>query len=170
MPTPRILLGRTHLGAIGFLPPEVNQVQDNIGGYDADELLGAIALEERSDPHANPERFLIAEGDPHGIEQHTKGAKLDAGKPDAGLVLESFPNALMAVAAVATFGANKYTRGGWKEVPGGLLRYKAAEMRHKLYREMGEEYDKESGFLHRAHEAWNSLAQLEYVLSGREAQ
>lgn len=169
MPTPRILLGRTHLGAIGFHPTEVFHAHDNIGGYDEDALLAAVAKEERNDPRANPERFLI-EGDPNGISQHTKGAKLDSGKPDAGLVLESFPNALMAVAEVATFGANKYTRGGWKEVPGGLLRYKAAEMRHKLYREMGEEYDKESGFLHRAHEAWNALAQLEYVLTGREAQ
>ena len=135
MTIPRISLGRTHLGAIGFHPTEAPQ-----------------------------------EGDPNGIDQHTKGAKLDAGKPDAGLVLESFPHALMAIAEVATFGANKYTRGGWKEVPGGLLRYKAAEMRHRLYREMGEALDKDSGLSHQAHEAWNTLAQLEYILSGREAQ
>lgn len=112
----------------------------------------------------------MAEKDPNGVSQHELGAKLDHGKPDVGLLFESFPNALMAVAEVATFGAKKYTRGGWKEVPGGLLRYKAAQGRHMLYREAGEERDSDSGFLHRAHEAWNSLAQLEYVLSGREAQ
>lgn len=112
----------------------------------------------------------MKEGDPNGIEQHAPGAKLDQGKPDVGLLFESFPSALLAISEVATFGANKYTRGGWKEVKGGMVRYAAAEGRHKLYRYKGECYDKESGFTHRAHEVWNALAQLEYFLSGREAQ
>lgn len=110
------------------------------------------------------------EKDPNGVGQHDTGAKLDFGKVDVGLVFESFPNALLAVAGVATFGANKYTRGGWKDVPNGLVRYAAAEGRHKLYRYKGEEVDPDSGMLHRTHEVWNALAQLEYVLSGREAQ
>lgn len=148
---------------------QVETVQTNIGEYDAEGLVQAFAAVERADKYADPKRYLI-EDDPNGIDQHAPGAKLDQGKPDVGLLFESFPNALMAVSEVATFGANKYTRGGWKEVPGGLIRYAAAEGRHKLYRYMGECVDKDSGFTHRAHEAWNVLAQLEYVLTGREAQ
>lgn len=110
------------------------------------------------------EFFKLSEQDPNGVAQHEPGAKLDQGKVDAGLVLESFPNALLAVAKVATFGANKYTRGGWKEVENGMVRYKAAEMRHKLWRHAGEEYDSDSTFPHLYHEVWNALAQLEFYI------
>lgn len=105
------------------------------------------------------------EADPNGIHQNAPGAKLDAGKVDVGLLFESFPNALFGVAQVATFGANKYTRNGWKEVPKGIQRYAAAEGRHKLYRWMGESHDKDSKLPHQFHEVWNSLAQLELFLT-----
>lgn len=105
------------------------------------------------------------ESDPNGIHQNAPGAKLDAGKVDVGLLFESFPNALFGVAQVATFGANKYTRNGWKEVPKGIQRYAAAEGRHKLYRWMGESHDKDSKLPHQFHEVWNSLAQLELFLT-----
>lgn len=104
------------------------------------------------------------EADPHGVSQHAPGAKLDAGKVDAELVFESFPNALLAVAKVATFGANKYTRGGWKSVKDGIVRYDAAHMRHKLKRLSGEKLDPDSKLDHRFHEAWNALAALELEL------
>lgn len=104
------------------------------------------------------------EQDPDGIAAGQPGAKLDAGKCDVGLLFESFPNALLAVAEVATFGAAKYSRGGWKEVNGGLIRYAAAEGRHKLYRYAGETFDKDSKLPHRYHEVWNALAQLEFAI------
>lgn len=108
--------------------------------------------------------ITLFDKDPNGVAQHEPGAKLDQGKVDAGLVLESFPNALLAVAEVATFGAHKYTRGGWKEVKDGMVRYKAAEMRHKLKRHTGEECDSDSTFPHIYHEVWNALAQLEFYI------
>lgn len=111
---------------------------------------------------------LNIEVSPDGIDQHSPGAKLDHGKCDVGLLFESFPNALFAVAQVATFGANKYTRGGWKEVNGGLIRYAAAEGRHKLYRYQGQARDKDSGLPHRYHEVWNALAQLEFTLKDKD--
>ncbi|UMO76462.1 hypothetical protein DNAM_350 [Pseudomonas phage BroderSalsa] len=111
---------------------------------------------------------MTQEKDPNGVGQHEPGAKLDHGKCDVGLLFESFPNALFAVAQVATFGANKYTRGGWKDVEGGLIRYAAAEGRHKFYRYQGEHLDKESGFPHRYHEVWNALAQLEFTLKDKD--
>lgn len=129
---------------------KIETARTNVGEYDEGPLLGA---------------FGFAEGDPNGVDQHAPGAKLDAGKCDVGLLFESFPNALFAVSQVATFGANKYTRNGWKSVPEGLNRYAAAEGRHKLYRYKGEEFDAESHFPHRFHEAWNVLAQLELSLT-----
>lgn len=108
------------------------------------------------------------EADPNGIHQNAPGAKLDAGKVDAELVFEGFPRALLAVAEVATFGAKKYTRGGWKEVKDGIQRYDAAHMRHKLKRLKGEEIDPDSKLSHRFHEVWNALAALELELLNKE--
>jgi hypothetical protein len=95
---------------------------------------------------------------------------LDAGKVDAELVFEGFPRALLAVAEVATFGALKYTRGGWKTVPNGIQRYDAAFGRHKLKRLAGESSDKDSKLDHRAHEVWNALAAFELHLIQKEKE
>lgn len=136
--------------------------------YHDERLLGAFANDQSDlDKETDPEFALLVEADPNGIKAGEPGAKLDFGKCDVGLLFESFPRALFAVAEVATFGANKYSRGGWKEVAGGLQRYAAAEGRHKLYRYMGEAKDKDSKLPHRYHEVWNALAQLEFdILSG----
>jgi hypothetical protein len=108
------------------------------------------------------------EKDPNGIEAGAPGAKLDAGKVDVGLVFESFPRALQGVAQVATFGALKYSRGGWRSVPNGIIRYDAAFGRHLLKRLAGESVDKDSKFYHRFHECWNALAALELTLMEEE--
>jgi len=100
--------------------------------------------------------------DPYGLDQHELGAKLDAGKPDASLLL-MFGKALEAVAAVGTFGARKYTRGGWQSVVGGIERYTAALLRH-LFKEHYEDNDPDSQLLHAAQVAWNALARLELLL------
>ena len=84
------------------------------------------------------------EQDPNGIGQHDNGAKLDAGKPMAGRLLGMFGGALMAVSEVGTFGAKKYTEGGWQHVEDGFKRYDDGGMRHFLKRGMGEEFDADS--------------------------
>lgn len=106
------------------------------------------------------------ERDPRGLEPCAPGAKLDAGKPDAGLLLD-FGRALLAVAEVSTHGARKYSRGGWQHVAGGVERYTAAMMRHLLC-EPREDRDRDSGLPHAAQTAWNALARLELMLR-REA-
>lgn len=104
--------------------------------------------------------------DPNGTAQHDAGAKLDAGKPDLSLLL-MFGQALSAVGQVGTFGANKYTRGGWLCVPEGEHRYTAALMRHLLAE--GDSYlDKEMRLPHAAAVAWNALARLELILRERD--
>lgn len=107
------------------------------------------------------------EKDPNGKDQHEPGAKLDAGKIRPSLVISGFAQALSAVAAVGTYGANKYTDNGWMEVPGGIERYSDAMLRHTLSEMSGEENDQESGLSHAAHAAWNALATLELKIRAK---
>jgi hypothetical protein len=100
------------------------------------------------------------------LSQHEPGAKLDQEKPRADLLL-SFSRALLAVAQVATYGADKYTKDGWEKVPSGWERYTAAMLRHVLA-EKQELLDSESSMLHAAHVAWNALARLELFLRDKE--
>jgi hypothetical protein len=102
------------------------------------------------------------EKDPNNIPAGEPGAKLDAGKPLAG-ILSDFSLALLAVIDVGTFGAKKYSRGGWQSVPNGEERYFDAEWRH-LLKSRNEDLDEDSGLLHLAHQAWNTLARLELRL------
>lgn len=101
--------------------------------------------------------------DPNGLGASTPGAKLDADKLGADLLLD-FARALEAVAQIADFGAQKYSRGGWLDVPDGQRRYTAALLRHLLTEAKGERRDPESRLLHSAHAAWNALARLELDL------
>lgn len=109
---------------------------------------------------------MIAEADPHGLDQHQPGAKLDAGKRRAGLVLGGFARALGAVCDVGTYGAGKYTPNGWRSVPNGIERYTDALHRHLLTEATGETHDPDTEILHAAHAAWNALARLELMLIG----
>ena len=110
----------------------------------------------------------LKETDPTGKSPHQPGAKLDADKPLAALVLGDFALALLAVSEVGTFGARKYTASGWVEVPNGIPRYDDALMRHWLKGHAGETHDQDSGLLHAAHLAWNALARLELILREEE--
>ncbi|AUR93263.1 hypothetical protein NVP1186O_28 [Vibrio phage 1.186.O._10N.286.49.E3] len=123
---------------------------------------------EHLTPIVRGESQSTTEQDPNGIGQHDNGAKLDAGKPMAGRLLGMFGGALMAVSEVGTFGAKKYTEGGWQYVEDGFKRYDDAGMRHFLKRGMGEEFDADSELPHLAHEAWNALAKLELYLRDKK--
>jgi len=96
------------------------------------------------------------------------GNKYDGGKPKAGTLYEFFPNALMEVAKVSTFGCEKYERGGFHAVPNGEERYTDAMHRHLLQEMQGELKDEESGYLHAAHAAWGALCRLEFILRKKE--
>lgn len=108
----------------------------------------------------------IGTSDPNGIGQHEPGAKLDNGKAKCSLLID-FGRALVAVSEVGTYGAAKYTRGGWQHVPDGQNRYTDALLRH-LLGEQVEVRDPETELLHAAHVAWNALARLELLLRERE--
>jgi hypothetical protein len=107
---------------------------------------------------------MTKEQDPTGRDAHAPGAKLDAGKNRLGLVLGGFARSLQEVGKVGTFGANKYTDNGWREVPNGQARYTDAMFRHLLKEAAGEVNDPDSKLKHAAHAAWNALARLELAL------
>ena len=93
-----------------------------------------------------------------------EGTKNDEGK-FMGQLLGDFSRALVGVAEVGTFGAKKYTRGGWKTVPNAYQRYYDALWRHLLLANQ-EQCDSESGMWHLEHAAWNLLAIIELQKKG----
>ncbi len=103
------------------------------------------------------------ESDPKGLVAGQPGAKFDAGKVRPSLILNDMPRAMLAVAEIATYGADKYSEGGWLEVEGGVARYTDAMDRHRI-KEGIESHDPDSEMLHAAHLAWNALARLELML------
>jgi hypothetical protein len=99
--------------------------------------------------------YPIGEFDPTARKPGKPCAKLDAGKVRPDQILDGFGLALLEVAKVATYGAGKYSENGWQEVPDGIMRYRETN-----------DTDTDTGIAHLAHEAWNSLAELELVLRG----
>lgn len=126
--------------------------------YDPNGFRLATAKEVSAATYISP---TYTQADPTGKAQHEPGAKLDAGKLRPTLVLRDMARALWGVIKVATFGANKYTDGGWLEVPDGIKRYEEAAQRHRFAIAMGETHDPESKLPHRYHVVWNELAILE---------
>lgn len=106
------------------------------------------------------------EFDPNGKAPSDSGAKLDAGKNRLGLVLGDFARALEEVGQVGSFGAKKYSDGGWVEVPNGIDRYHDALYRHLLAYAKDDLRDADSGLLHLSHACWNLLAVLDLTLRG----
>lgn len=93
--------------------------------------------------------------------------KFDNNKPRYDLMESGFANALLEVAKVTTFGAEKYEPNNWQKVENGIDRYSDAKARHRNAAQRGEVSDEESGLRHAAHEAWNALAVLELELRNK---
>ena len=106
---------------------------------------------------------IAAEIDPRGLKSGDPGAKFDAGKVRPSLILNAMPLAILAVSEVGTYGANKYSENGWKDVDNGIARYTDAMDRHRI-KEGLEVFDGDSGLMHAAQVAWNALARLELML------
>lgn len=111
--------------------------------------------------------MIFEEKDPFNKNPHDPGAKLDHGKQLSWLFISGFGNALDAVAEVTTFGASKYSPGGWRQVDDGANRYMEAFGRHMIKLASGETID-ESGCLHKAQMIWNLLASLELEIQHKK--
>ena len=105
---------------------------------------------------------------PRGLKGGDPGAKFDAGKVRPSLILNDMPRAILAVAKVGTYGAEKYSEGSWKYVDSGIARYTDAMDRHRV-KEGIELHDDDSGLLHAAQVAWNALARLELMLREQDS-
>jgi hypothetical protein len=78
---------------------------------------------------------------------HGPGLKFDTGKIRVDLLPV---RALLSVAEVMTFGAQKYGANNWQNVT-PRARYYGAALRHLWARALGERLDPESGLPHLAH-------------------
>lgn len=113
---------------------------------------------------------MTKEKDPNNKLPGQPGAKLDLGKaPVFKGVLKYFPLALLEVAKVSAAGSAKYCWGGWETVEDGVTRYTDALLRHMCLDASGEDLDKDTELLHKAHVAWNALAVLELYLRELDA-
>jgi len=140
---------------MGKMPPMSEDFEDALGCKESTQVkVDSIEMQTFG---------KLKEVDPNGVDAHDGGAKLDAGKNQLGSILGDFSNALMAVGEVGTRGAQKYSLGGWKEVPEGKRRYTDAMLRH-FCKESNSLYDEELPVLHAAQVAWNALARLEFIL------
>ena len=128
----------SELRAVPALEPFVS-VEDNV-------KLGELEALERV-------RHLIS-----NKRHRPSGSKHDSGKPLMGAVP---PNALMAVAKVLTFGAEKYGRDNWRLVENAKTRYLDAALRHINAHQRGELADPESGESHLAHAVCSLMFMLE---------
>ena len=86
------------------------------------------------------------------------GLKYDGDKLKYHLVP---PEAIGALAAVLTFGANKYTESGWRTVPNAKPRYFSAAMRHlwSWWNPLEPDFDEESGYSH----LWHALTNIAFL-------
>ena len=79
-----------------------------------------------------------------------------------------FPRAIEAVARVSEFGANKHEVEmgdmSYLYTPGAEVLYLEAELRHMVAEVTEGECDPESMLLHKAHKAWDAMADLEKAI------
>lgn len=71
------------------------------------------------------------------------------------------------IVRVFHLGAKKYKPNGWKDIPNGFERYRAAMMRHLMCYMNGERYDKELNVNHLTQVCWNAIAMLWYDKHGK---
>lgn len=99
------------------------------------------------------------------------------GKVQMDLFDQGFPNAVFEVAKVMTWAAeNKgYKPHDWVNLPDAESSFPAAASRHRVKGliqkvsgvAVSERVDEESAILHKAHEAFNVLAELELMVRGK---
>ena len=95
------------------------------------------------------------------------GIKHDSKKPKMNLLP---PKAIVEVAKVLTFGAQKYGPENWKELEDLQNRYLAGALRHIFAHMDGEQLDPETGLSHMAHALCCLLFKLEIELENAKIE
>ena len=96
-----------------------------------------------------------------------KGIKYDGEKPKMNLLP---PKAIVEVAKVLTFGAEKYDAENWRKLDDLQNRYTAGALRHIFAHMDGEKLDPETGLSHMAHALCCLLFKLEIELEDGESK
>ncbi len=96
-------------------------------------------------------------------------AKKDQGKLQANILFEDFPLAIKELMKVCDYGAKKYTRSSWRDVPDAFRRYMDARARHFLEFNIQED-DEETHISHLLHEAWNCIALAQMKLEQKKKE
>lgn len=100
---------------------------------------------------------------PYDGDDCIQGRKDDTAK-DRWDLIPTF--ALREIVKVLTYGANKYSENGWRQVPRAKSRYYAAALRHLTAWWEGEEVDSESKLKHLAHAGGCILFLLSFPQDG----
>jgi len=95
------------------------------------------------------------------------GIKYDSAKPKMNLLP---PKAIVEVAKVLTFGAQKYDAENWRKLDDLQNRYTAGALRHIFAHMDGEKLDPETGLSHMAHALCCLLFKLEIELEDGESK
>ena len=95
------------------------------------------------------------------------GIKYDSEKPKMNLLP---PKAIVEVAKVLTFGAEKYDAENWRKLDDLQNRYTAGALRHIFAHMDGEKLDPETGLSHIAHALCCLLFKLEIELEDGESK
>ena len=106
----------------------------------------------------------------HSKKQGNKsvqGIKYDGKKPKMHLLP---PKAILEVAKVLTFGAQKYDEENWRKLDNLQARYSSGALRHIFAHIDKEELDPESGLSHLAHAICCLLFKLEIELENAESK
>jgi len=96
-----------------------------------------------------------------------EGIKYDGEKPKMHLLP---PKALIEVAKVLTFGAQKYDEENWRKLDNLQSRYSSGALRHIFAHIDDEEIDPESGLSHLAHAVCCLLFKLEIELENGKSK
>ena len=96
-----------------------------------------------------------------------EGIKYDGEKPRMHLLP---PKAIIEVAKVLTFGANKYDEENWKKLENLQSRYTSGALRHIFAHMDGEDLDSESNVSHLAHAICCLLFKLEIELEDAKSK
>ena len=102
------------------------------------------------------------------LEQNmSEGKKYDSGKAKMHLLP---PKALLEVAKVLTFGADKYGEENWRDVADAQNRYASASLRHLFSHLDKEELDEETNYSHLAHAICCLMFKLELELESKSEE
>lgn len=99
-------------------------------------------------------------------EKEEEGIKYDTEKPKMNLLP---PKAVLEVAKVLTFGAEKYDAENWRKLDNLQSRYTAGALRHIFAHMDGEQLDPETELSHLAHALCCLLFKLEIELEDAES-